>query len=391
MIDTLPDVTHLAGQARRVETPGGPGALVWHVWGGGDRPPLLLLHGGSGSWTHWVRNIAPLVAAGWQVLVPDMPGFGDSAAPPDGEDADVLPAWLEAGLQQLIGQAPLPVVGFSFGALVAGLWTQLAPARISRLVLVGSPSLSAERLQPLDLRRWDRLPAGPGRDAVHRHNLLQLMLTDEAAATPLAVALHAANVERDRLRRRRLMLTDALAPLPVVGFSFGALVAGWWAQLAPARISRLVLVGSPGLSAERLQPLDLRRWDGLPAGPARDAVHRHNLLQLMLADEAAATPLAVALHAANVERDRLRRRLMLTDALVPLLPTLACPVQGIWGSEDVLYRHRRPLIGRVLGTAPRFGGLVLLPGAGHWVAFEAAAAFNAALGGMLGEPGGSLG
>ena len=286
MIDTLPDVTHLAGQARRVETPGGPGALVWHVWGGGDRPPLLLLHGGSGSWTHWVRNIAPLVAAGWQVLVPDMPGFGDSAAPPDGEDADVLPAWLEAGLQQLIGQAPLPVVGFSFGALVAGLWTQLAPARISRLVLVGSPSLSAERLQPLDLRRWDRLPAGPGRDAVHRHNLLQLMLTDEAAATPLAVALHAANVERDRLRRRRLMLTDAL---------------------------------------------------------------------------------------------------------VPLLPTLACPVQGIWGSEDVLYRHRRPLIGRVLGTAPRFGGLVLLPGAGHWVAFEAAAAFNAALGGMLGEPGGSLG
>ena len=286
MIDSLADVSHLEQQARRVETPCGAGALVWHVWGAGDRPPLLLLHGGSGSWTHWVRNIAALVAAGWQVLVPDMPGFGGSAAPPDGEDADVLPRWLDAGLQRLIGSAPLPVVGFSLGGLVAGLWTQVAPARISRLVLVGSPSLSAERLQPLDLRRWDRLPAGPGRDAVHRHNLLQLMLADEAAATPLAVALHAANVERDRLRRRRLMLTDAL---------------------------------------------------------------------------------------------------------VPLLPTLACPVQGIWGSEDVLYRHRLPLIGRVLGSAPRFAGLVLLPGAGHWVAFEAAAAFNAALLGMLGEPGGSLG
>ena len=282
MIDSLADVSHLEQQARRVETPCGAGALVWHVWGAGDRPPLLLLHGGSGSWTHWVRNIAPLVAAGWQVLVPDMPGFGDSAAPPDGEDADVLPRWLDAGLQRLIGSAPLPVVGFSLGGLVAGLWTQVAPARISRLVLVGSPSLSAERLQPLPLRRWQRAAPGPDREAVHRHNLLQLMLVDEAAATPLAVALHAANVERDRLRRRRLMLTDAL---------------------------------------------------------------------------------------------------------VPLLPTLACPVQGIWGSEDVLYRHRLPLIGRVLGSAPRFDGLVLLPGAGHWVGFEAAAGFNAALLGMLGAPG----
>ena len=285
MIDTLPDVSHLEGQARRVETSCGPGALVWHVWGGVDRPPLLLLHGGSGSWTHWVRNIAPLVAAGWQVLVPDMPGFGESAAPPDGEDADVLPGWLEAGLLQLIGLAPLPVVGFSFGGLVAGLWTQLAPARIGRLVLVGSPSLSDERLPPLPLRRWERAAPGADRDAVHHHNLLQLMLADVASATPLAVALHAANVERDRLRRRRLMLTDAL---------------------------------------------------------------------------------------------------------VPLLPTLACPVQGIWGSEDVLYRHRLPLIERVLASAPRFGGVVLLPGAGHWVGFEAAAGFNAALRGMLGKPGAAL-
>ena len=282
MIDTWQDVCDLQNQARRLQTPCGPGQLVWHVWGAPDRPPLLLLHGGSGSWTHWVRNIAPLVAAGWQVLVPDMPGFGDSAAPPDGSDADVLPAWLEAGLQRLIGSRPLPVLGFSLGGLVAGLWTQSAPDRISCLVLVGSPCLSDERLQPLDLRRWDTTPAGPARDALHRHNLLQLMLADPASATPLAVAVHAANVERDRLRRRRLMLTDAL---------------------------------------------------------------------------------------------------------VPLLPRLRCPVHGLWGSEDALYRHRLPLIGRVLATAPRFGSLLLLPGAGHWVAFEAAKGFNAGLSALLGPPG----
>jgi 2-hydroxy-6-oxonona-2,4-dienedioate hydrolase len=45
-------------------------------------PPVVLFHGGSGSWTHWVRNIQPLVAAGRQVIAADLPGFGDSASPP---------------------------------------------------------------------------------------------------------------------------------------------------------------------------------------------------------------------------------------------------------------------------------------------------------------------
>ena len=282
MIETVQQAQALAAQARRADTACGPGRLVWHVWGDAGRPPLLLLHGGSGSWTHWVRNIAPLVAAGWQVLVPDMPGFGESAAPPDGEDADVLPGWLEAGLQALIGANPLPAVGFSLGALVAGLWTQQAPARISRLVLVGSPALSADRLAPLDLRRWDKTPAGPARDALHRHNLLQLMLARPASATPLAVALHGANVERDRLRRRRLMLTDVLAQA---------------------------------------------------------------------------------------------------------LPAITCPVHGLWGCEDALYRHRLGVIAPVLARAPRFGRLVLLPQAGHWVAFEAAQQVNTALAELLGPPG----
>ena len=280
-MDNPDDILALQQRARRRTTPCGDGQLVWHAWGPPDGPPVVLLHGGSGSWTHWLRNIETLASAGHAVLVPDMPGFGESAAPPDGDDADVLPGWLEPGLARLIGPRPVALVGFSFGALVAGLWAQAHPARVARLVLVGSPGLSAQRLPPLDLQRWDALPAGAERLAVHRHNLLQLMLAHGASATPLAVAVHAANVERDRLRRRRLMLTDAL---------------------------------------------------------------------------------------------------------VPVLPHLACPVHGIWGALDVLYAHRLPLIGQVLGTAPGLRTLALLPGAGHWVAFEAADAFNAALLAALDQP-----
>ena len=49
--------------------------------------PTVLLHGGSGSWNHWVRNIDALLASGRQVIAPDLPGFGDSARPDDVSDA----------------------------------------------------------------------------------------------------------------------------------------------------------------------------------------------------------------------------------------------------------------------------------------------------------------
>jgi len=280
-MDSLDQVDALRRRAARRETPCGDGALVWHRWGPPGGQPLLLLHGGSGSWTHWVRNIDALAAAGFDVLVPDLPGFGESATPPDGHDADVLPGWLERGLQSLVGAAPVDLVGFSFGGLVAGLWAQAVPARAASLVLVGSPGLSNERQPPLDLRRWDTLPAGPARTGAHRHNLRQLMLAQDASAGPLAVTLHAANVERDRMRRRRLMLTDAL---------------------------------------------------------------------------------------------------------LPVLEGLRCPLHGIWGAQDVLYRHRLPLIRGVLARAPGFASLALVPRAGHWVQFEAADAFNAALIRALSKP-----
>jgi|GEM_PF-395192 len=50
---------------------GGSGTLVWHHWGrrGGDPKlaPVVLLHGGSGSWTHWQILVSAMrcIAAIW--------------------------------------------------------------------------------------------------------------------------------------------------------------------------------------------------------------------------------------------------------------------------------------------------------------------------------------
>lgn len=208
-LTTWAEAQALLARAERRHSPSGDGHLVWHVWGQGR--PTLLLHGGSGSWNHWVRNIDALLQQGRQVVAPDLPGFGDSAAPAGLQDADGQVPLLEQGAAHGFDDTAFDVVGFSFGALTAALWAQAHPARVARLVLVGAPALSDERLPPLPLRLWERAPPGPARDAIHRHNLRTLMLAHDESVDELALALHAANLPRDRLRRRRLMLTDLLA------------------------------------------------------------------------------------------------------------------------------------------------------------------------------------
>lgn len=197
---------------------------VWHAWGKAEHGTAVLLHGGSGSWTHWVRNIGPLCAAGWRVLVPDLPGFGDSDLPADCTDANDLPAHLHHGLQQLKPTGPVHVVGFSFGGMAAALWLTARPEDAQALVLVGAPGLGLSQPQRVALKGWRHLATSEAQAHVHRHNLLALMLQHEASLDPLALALHTANVQRDRMPRRRLSSSDILArSLPALPLKLSAI------------------------------------------------------------------------------------------------------------------------------------------------------------------------
>ena len=107
----------------------------------------------------------------------------------------------------------------------------------------------------------------------------------------------------------------------------------------------------------------------------------------MLARDDSVDALSLGIHAANLARDRMKlRRLSRTDVLLRTLPQVRCPVYGIWGERDVLYLDRTEVIAPALAQAPDFRRLTLVPGAGHWVQFEAAEAFNAALLQVLAEP-----
>jgi pimeloyl-ACP methyl ester carboxylesterase len=189
-----------------------PGAMVWHAWGPSDGPGLVLLHGGSGSWMHWIRNIAPLVLQGHRVLAVDLPGFGDSAAPVQGGDVDALIEPLHAAWQLLRpAHVASTLVGFSFGGMTAALWLAAYPDDAQNLVMVGTPGLGLSVPDRIPLKGWRHLPTPAMQAEAHQHNLMALMLHHAESLDGLALALHTANVQRDRMPRRRLSSTPIVA------------------------------------------------------------------------------------------------------------------------------------------------------------------------------------
>lgn len=104
--------------------------------GAGDRPPVLLLHEADGS----SATLAPLalaIAATRRVLVPDLPGHGDS----DGIVAahEVGPLRYAEVLRQaldVLGDPPVEVCGFGLGGAVGLELARLAPTLVRQLVIV---------------------------------------------------------------------------------------------------------------------------------------------------------------------------------------------------------------------------------------------------------------
>ena len=93
----------LENAARRTETPCGDGTMAWRSWGEGP-VVLVLFHGGAGSWRHWAHNIDAL-SQHYRLLLPDLPGLGKSAFPPDGDDAMAVAAIVARGIDAVIGPA----------------------------------------------------------------------------------------------------------------------------------------------------------------------------------------------------------------------------------------------------------------------------------------------
>jgi 2-hydroxy-6-oxonona-2,4-dienedioate hydrolase len=190
-------LAELDRRAERFETPCGDGTMVWRRWGVGS--PLILFHGGSGSWSHWSRNIDAL-AQRHQLWVPDLPAFGDSAVPPEPITVQSYAAIVAAGIIALIPEGKIAVAGFSLGSHLAEAVAEAIPDRLRLLVLIrGNFGVPGEDPSPR-LRKWRNVVDPVERAAVLRHNLATLMVHDPAIIDDALVEDYDADLSRSRLK-----------------------------------------------------------------------------------------------------------------------------------------------------------------------------------------------
>ena len=178
-----------------------------------SRPPLVLLHGGHGSWMHWLRN-AEALSAGRTLWLPDMPGFNESDAPPrvaPGEDPlQPLLAALGGTLDQLIGAGTvIDLGGFSFGGLTAARFGAGRGA-VRRLALIGSGGHGTLRRMTAQMINWRAAPDREAERAALLHNLAALMLHDASAIDELAFAIHDISCHGTRFRSKEVSQSGGL-------------------------------------------------------------------------------------------------------------------------------------------------------------------------------------
>jgi len=141
------------------------GARQIHLAEFGAGMPLLLLHGGgpgASGQSNYVRNIGAL-ARHFRVLVPDLPGYGQSSKQVDAADPFGDQAGAMLGLLDALDIERAHVVGNSLGGACALRMALDAPQRIGRLVLMGPGGIGISQSQPTEgLKRLLGYYAGEG-------------------------------------------------------------------------------------------------------------------------------------------------------------------------------------------------------------------------------------
>jgi len=102
--------------------------------------PLLLVHGWPETRRIWTRNVEPLAAAGFEVIAPDLRGFGDSDVGPDGyHDLASHSRDLHALVHDHLGHERVVVVGGDLGGPVIQDLSLRFPGFVDRMVIFNAP------------------------------------------------------------------------------------------------------------------------------------------------------------------------------------------------------------------------------------------------------------
>ena len=116
--------------ARTVEIDG----VKLHYMTTGRGPAVILLHGYAETSLMW-KPIMPLLAGRFTVIVPDLPGIGDSSIPQNGLDMKTAAIRIHA-LAQSLGIRKAEVVGHDIGLMVAYAYAAQFPSEVEKLIVM---------------------------------------------------------------------------------------------------------------------------------------------------------------------------------------------------------------------------------------------------------------
>lgn len=124
-------------QDRLIATSGA--TLHLHYANDPSKPYLLLLHGmGVDAQTNWYRQVAYL-SRFYNLLMPDLIYFGKSVTGKEDYSAEFQVRQIREALRQIGVNTEIPVMGFSYGGLVAAMYNQLYPDEVSKLIIIDGP------------------------------------------------------------------------------------------------------------------------------------------------------------------------------------------------------------------------------------------------------------
>ena len=197
----LTRMRNLEQEAETFATPCGDGSMIWRRWGSGE--PVVLLHGGSGSWNHWIANI-PVLKQRYEVWAIDIPGLGDSAMPSPPINPQSCADAVALGFKHLFSpQRKARMVGFSFGCHVGTLAAADINDHLHSLTIIGCAALGNGRHDTAPFPKERTTMTAEERREVHRGVLEILMISKPERIGDEAIELQAINVGKARFRSRQ--------------------------------------------------------------------------------------------------------------------------------------------------------------------------------------------
>lgn len=143
----LPEPRHEYYESQRIR-------LHYAVWGDGEKPPLLLIHGGQDHCRNWDFVASQLIAS-YTLYAPDLRGHGDSGWAIGGMYS--LPEFVyDISILANSLPHPLAVIGHSLGGAIALQYAGTLPDRVSRVVAIEGwgPPMIEEQAAHVRMRHW---------------------------------------------------------------------------------------------------------------------------------------------------------------------------------------------------------------------------------------------